>query len=174
DLRFIAMEIVEGETLRDRVARGPLAIDDALAIGLQIASALAAAHKAGIVHRDIKPENVMITPDGYAKVLDFGLAKLREIRGDDVATLLKTTPGVAMGTIGYMAPEQLVGTDVTPAADVFSFGVVLYEMVAGRKPFEAATNTEVVSAILTKPPRALHEVRPDVPPKLEALIAKAL
>src|SRR5207249_4497960 len=146
DLRFIAMELLSGETLQTRLGSGPMAIDDVLEIGTQIASALAAAHKAGIVHRDIKPENVMITPDGYAKVLDFGLAKLREIRGDDVATLLKTTPGVAMGTIGYMSPEQLVGTDVTPAADVFSFGVVLYEMVAGRKPFEAATNTEVVSA----------------------------
>jgi formylglycine-generating enzyme required for sulfatase activity len=174
DLRFIAMEIVEGETLRDRVARGPLAIDDALAIGLQIASALAAAHKAGIVHRDIKPENVIIGPDGYAKVLDFGLAKLREIRGEDAATLLKTTPGIAMGTLGYMAPEQISGGDVTPAADVFSLGIVLYEMVAGRRPFEGATANEVVASILSKSPRPLHEVRADTPPKLEAVISKAL
>ncbi|PYQ31422.1 MAG: hypothetical protein DMF57_14785 [Acidobacteria bacterium] len=174
DLRFIAMEIVEGETLRDRVARGPLAIDDALAIGLQIASALAAAHKAGIVHRDIKPENVIIGPDGYAKVLDFGLAKLREGRGEDAATLLKTTPGIAMGTLGYIAPEQISGGDVTPAADVFSLGIVLYEMVAGRRPFEGATANEVVAAILSKSPRPLHEVRADTPPKLEAVISKAL
>src|SRR5712692_5014503 len=174
DLRFIAMEIVEGETLRDRVARGPLPIDDALAIGLQIAAALAAAHKAGIVHRDIKPENVIVSPDGYAKVLDFGLAKLREMRGEDAATVLKTTPGVAMGTLGYMAPEQLSGGEVTPAADVFSFGVVLYEMISGRRPFGGATNNEIISAILSTTPRPLSELRPDTPPKLERVIAKAL
>lgn len=174
DLRFIAMEMVAGETLRSRVGRGPMAIDDALEIATQIAAALGAAHKAGIVHRDIKPENVIITPDGYAKVLDFGLAKLREIRGEDAATLLKTTPGVAMGTLGYMAPEQLVGGEVTPAADVFSLGVVMYEMVAGRRPFEGSTRPEVVSAILTKTPSAVHLIRADVPPKLEAVVAKAL
>jgi formylglycine-generating enzyme required for sulfatase activity len=174
DLRFIAMEIVEGETLRERVARGPLSIDDALAIGLQIAAALAAAHKAGIVHRDIKPENVIISSDGYAKVLDFGLAKLREIRGEDAATLLKTRPGVAMGTLGYMSPEQISGDDVTPAADVFSLGVVLYEMISGRRPFEGTTSTEVVASILSKAPRPLHEFRRDTPPKLEAVISKAL
>src|SRR3989442_11512152 len=101
DLRFIAMEVVEGETLRDRIARGPLSIDDAISIAVQIAGALGAAHKAGIVHRDIKPENVIIGPDGFAKVLDFGRAKLREIRGDDAATLVKTTRGLTMGTLGY-------------------------------------------------------------------------
>jgi formylglycine-generating enzyme required for sulfatase activity/dienelactone hydrolase len=170
DLRFIAMEIVEGETLRLRLQRSPMPIDEVVGIATQIAAALGAAHKAGIVHRDIKPDNVIITADGYAKVLDFGLAKLREIRGDDAATLLKTTPGVAMGTIGYMAPEQLVGGDVTPAADVFSLGVVLYEMVSGRRPFEGATTTEVVQAILTKAPASLR----DVPGGLAAVIAKAL
>jgi formylglycine-generating enzyme required for sulfatase activity/pimeloyl-ACP methyl ester carboxylesterase len=174
DVRFIAMEIVEGETLRDRVARGPLSIDDAIAIGLQIAGALAAAHKAGIVHRDIKPENVIVSADGFAKVLDFGLAKLREIRNDDAATLLKTTPGLTMGTLGYMAPEQLSGGDVTPAADVFSLGVVLYEMISGRRPFEGTTTTEVVASIVSKAPRPLHELRADTPPKLEAVISKAL
>jgi formylglycine-generating enzyme required for sulfatase activity/dienelactone hydrolase len=156
NLRFMAMEIVEGETLRARLGLGPLPIDDALAIGLQIAAALAAAHKAGIVHRDVKPENVIIRPDGYAKVLDFGLAKLREPRGQDAATVLKTAEGVAMGTLGYMAPEQISGGDITPAADVFSLGVVLYEMVSGHRPVEGAS--------------PLH----DVPPKLEAVIAKAL
>jgi serine/threonine protein kinase len=174
DLRFIAMEMVEGETLRKRLGRGAMSIDETLDIATQIAAGLAAAHKAGIVHRDIKPENVIITPDGYAKVLDFGLAKLRELRGDDAATVLKTTPGVAMGTISYMAPEQLAGGDVTPAADVFSLGVVLYEMVAGRRPFEGATTTEIVSSILSKAPRPIHETQPDIPPKLEAVIAKAL
>ena len=174
DLRFIAMELVEGETLRKRLERGPMAIDDVLDVATQVAAGLAAAHKAGIVHRDIKPENVIITPDGYAKVLDFGLAKLREVRGDDASTVLKTGPGVAMGTISYMAPEQLAGGDVTPAADVFSLGVMLYEMIAGRRPFEGATATEIVSSILSRPPRPLHAWRPDVPPKLEMVIGKAL
>jgi serine/threonine protein kinase len=174
DLRFIAMEMVEGETLRARLERGPMAIDDALDIAIQVAAGVGAAHKAGIVHRDIKPENVIITPDGYAKVLDFGLAKLRELGGEDAATLLKTTPGVAMGTLGYMAPEQLVGGNVMPAADVFSLGVVLYEMVAGRRPFDGTTSTDIVSAILSKSPPLLHELRPDVPPKLQAVIAKSL
>src|SRR5438445_6152187 len=174
DLRFIAMEIVEGETLRDRIARGPLSIDDAISIAVQIAGAPGAAHKAGIVHRDMKPESVIIGPDGFAKVLDFGLAKLREIRGDDAATLLKTSPGLTMGTLGYMAPEQLSGGEVRPAADVFSLGVVLYEMLSGRRPFEGSTTTEVVASIASKAPRPLHEVRPETPPKLEAVVSKAL
>src|SRR5438128_1871171 len=174
NFHFIAMELVRGETLRERIARGPLPIDDVLDLGTQIAAAIGAAHKSEVIHRDIKPENVVIMPDGYTKVLDFGLAKLREIRGDDAATLLKTKPGVAMGTISYMAPEQLVGADVTPAADVFSLGVVLYEMLAGHRPFEGPTATEVVSAILSKAPRPVHDVRGDVPPKLEAVISKAL
>jgi formylglycine-generating enzyme required for sulfatase activity/dienelactone hydrolase/predicted Ser/Thr protein kinase len=174
NLRFIAMELVQGETLRERLGRGPMPVADVLDLGTQIAAAMSAAHKSGVIHRDIKPENVIIMSDGYAKVLDFGLAKLREIRADDAATLLKTKPGVAMGTISYMAPEQLVGADVTPAADVFSLGVVLYEMLAGHRPFEGATTTEVVSAILSKAPRPLHEVRTDLPPKLETVIGRAL
>ena len=173
-LRFIAMELVEGETLRDRIGHGPMAVDDVLNLGTQIAAAISAAHKMGIVHRDIKPENVIITSDGYAKVLDFGLAKLREMRGDEAATLLKTNRGVAMGTIAYMAPEQLVGTDVTPSADVFSLGVVLYEMLAGHRPFGGETTSDVASAILTKPPRPLLDIRSDVPPKLAAVIARSL
>src|SRR5207244_1817987 len=173
-LRFIAMELVEGETLRDRIGHGPMAVDDVLNLGTQIAAAISAAHKMGIVHRDIKPENVIITSDGYAKVLDFGLAKFREMRGDEAATLLKTNRGVAMGTIAYMAPEQLVGTDVTPSADVFSLGVVLYEMLAGHRPFGGETTSDVASAILTKSPRPLLDIRSDIPPKLAAVIAKSL
>ncbi|HET7707423.1 MAG TPA: protein kinase [Thermoanaerobaculia bacterium] len=163
DVRFIAMEIVEGETLRHRIHRGPLAVDEVIDIGTQTAGALAAAHKSGIVHRDIKPENVIITPEGHVKVLDFGLAKLRQVRGEHSATMLKTATGVAMGTLGYMAPEQFFDSDVTPAADVFSLGVVLYEMVAGKRPFEAGED-----------PRDLITVRPEVPPKLAALIARSL
>jgi len=152
-LHFIVMEIVEGETLRDRLARGPLSIDDTLDLGLQISAALGAAHKAGIVHRDIKPENVIIHPDGYAKVLDFGLAKLREPRGEDAATILKTGTGIAMGTLGYMAPEQLAAGEITPAADVYSLGIVLHEMVTGHRPDGKAPS--------------------DAPPKLQAVITKA-
>jgi formylglycine-generating enzyme required for sulfatase activity/dienelactone hydrolase/predicted Ser/Thr protein kinase len=174
DVNFIAMEFIEGETLRTRISRGPMAVDEVVEIATQVAAAIGAAHKAGIVHRDIKPENVIITADGYAKVLDFGLAKLREMRGEDAATLVKTNPGIAMGTIAYMAPEQFVGGDVTPAADVFSLGVMFYEMLAGRRPFEGSTTSEMVSAILTKSPRPLHDVRPEAPPKLEAMIRKAL
>jgi len=174
DLRFIAMEMVEGETLRDRLAHGPMSIDDVFSIAVQIAAAVAAAHKAGIVHRDIKPENVIVNREGYAKVLDFGLAKLRDIRGDDAATLVKTKAGVSMGTLGYMAPEQIAGGDITPSADVFSLGVVLYEMLSGRRPFEGASSTDIVSAIVSKTPVSLHELRRDTPPKLEAVIVKAL
>ncbi|HVR43297.1 MAG TPA: serine/threonine-protein kinase, partial [Thermoanaerobaculia bacterium] len=129
DLHFIAMELVQGETLRARLRRGPLPVEETLDIATQIAAGLGAAHKAGIVHRDIKPENVIITPDGYAKVLDFGLAKLRENSGPDSPTALKTSPGVAMGTLGYMAPEQFTGDEITPATDVFALGVVMQEMV---------------------------------------------
>lgn len=173
-LRFIVMEMVEGETLRKRLARGPMSIDDTLSIGMQIAAALAAAHKAGIVHRDVKPENVIISPDGYAKVLDFGLAKLREFRGQDVSTLLQTGPGVPMGTLGYMAPEQLSGGDVRSSADVFSLGVVLYEMLSGHRPFEGTTATEIAAAILSKSPAPLAAERRDTPPKLQAVIERAL
>jgi formylglycine-generating enzyme required for sulfatase activity/dienelactone hydrolase len=173
-LRFIVMEILEGETLRQRLHRGAMSIDDSLSIGMQIAAALAAAHKAGIVHRDVKPENVIISPDGYAKVLDFGLAKFREFRGADAATLLQTRPGASMGTLGYMAPEQLSGSDVLPSADVFSVGVVLYEMISGRRPFEGTTATEIAGAILSKAPPPLTAQRRDSPPKLQAVIERAL
>ncbi len=122
-LRFIAMEMVGGETLRTRIARGAVPVDDALDIALQITAALAAAHQAGIVHRDIKPENVMVRPDGYVKVLDFGLAKLREPLPNDSATVVKTAAGMAVGTLGYMAPETLSGSgDITAAADVYATG----------------------------------------------------
>ena len=171
---FIAMELVEGQTLRDRAAGKPMPIDEVLDLGVQVASALAAAHKAAIVHRDVKPENVMITPDGYAKVLDFGLAKFRELRSDEAATLLMTQPGMAVGTLGYMSPEQLGAGEVTAAADVFSLGVVLYEIVSGRRPFSGSTQAEVISSILHRMPRALGELRGEIPPKLAAVISKCL
>jgi formylglycine-generating enzyme required for sulfatase activity/dienelactone hydrolase len=169
-IRFIAMELVRGETLRKRLGRGALPVAEAINVGAQITAGVAAAHSAGIVHRDIKPENVIIRPDGYVKVLDFGLAKLRVSTAHDAATVLKTAPGMTMGTLGYMAPEQLTGSDVTPAADVFSIGVVLYEMLAGRSPFRGATATELVGEILSKAPQPLT----NIPPKLETVLFKAL
>ena len=174
DVHFIAMELVAGETLRARIRRGPLSIDEVLHIGSQMAAGLAAAHAARIVHRDVKPENVIIRPDGYVKVLDFGLAKLREARGDDDATVLRTQPGMTVGTLGYMAPEQLSGGEVTPAADVFSLGVVLHEMVSGARPFSGSNATEIITSILTKTPAPAGVGRQGVPPKLERVIARAL
>ena len=150
DVRFIAMEIIEGETLRARIARGAMKPEEVVAIGTQIASALAAARRNGIVHRDIKPENVMITPDGYAKVLDFGLAKLREVRGDDAATVVKTKTGIAVGTLAYMSPEQLSGEDVGATTDVYSLGVVLYEMLHGRRPNETREKSGALEPVIAK------------------------
>jgi eukaryotic-like serine/threonine-protein kinase len=154
DVHFIAMEVVEGETLRSRIARGPIPIDQALDIALQVTAALAAAHEHGIIHRDIKPDNIIIRPDGYAKVLDFGLAKLRDPL--DSATVVKTATGIAMGTIGYMAPEQFTSSDVTAAADVYSLGVVLYEMIHGARPPDSRPGLQ------------------NIPPKLKTVIDKAL
>lgn len=174
DVHFIAMELVEGETLRARLRRGPIPLGDVLQIGVQIAAGLAAAHAAQIVHRDIKPENVIIRPDGYVKILDFGLAKLRDVGSDDEATVLRTQPGMTVGTLGYMAPEQLSGGEITPAADVFSLGVVLYEMVSGVRPFTGSNITEIITAILTKRPEPLGPTRQGIPPKLDRVISRAL
>lgn len=173
-LRFIAMEVVPGETLRQRIRRGEIEIDEVLSIGTQIASALAAAHAVGIIHRDIKPENVIIRPDGYVKVLDFGLAKKQRLQSQDGPTEVRTASGVVVGTLQYMAPEQLAGGQVTAASDVFSLGVVLYEMVGGRRPFEGDTPTQVATAILTASPPPLPELRVATPPRLASVITKAL
>src|SRR5437762_4974111 len=138
--QFIATEFVEGETLRDRLNRAPLNLAETLDVAVQIAGALAAAHKAGIVHRDIKPENIMLRHDGYVKVLDFGLAKLieaEEARPEDLTrSMNQTGTGTVMGTLHYMSPEQSRGEEVDARTDIFSLGVVLYEMVTGQLPFE--------------------------------------
>ncbi len=139
-LHFIATEYVEGETLREHISRAPLTLGRVLDVAVQAASALSAAHQAGIVHRDIKPENIMLREDGYVKVLDFGLAKLAETKTADsaVPTLLQveTEPGRVMGTVSYMSPEQARGLDVDARTDIWSLGVMIYEMAAGRQPFE--------------------------------------
>jgi serine/threonine protein kinase/predicted Zn-dependent protease len=176
----IVMEYVEGMALRERMTSGPVSINEALDIAIQIASALSSAHASGIVHRDIKPENVMVRRDGYVKVLDFGLAKLADTRPDFAdsqvetrAIELKTTPGMVMGTVAYMSPEQARGLPVDARTDVWSLGVVLYEMVARRKPFWGQTQTDVIVAIVEREPEPLSKFRPEAKP-LQRIVTKAL
>src|SRR5438270_12913643 len=152
---YIATEYVEGETLRQKIRSGPLAIGEAADIAAQAAEALSAAHAAGIAHRDVKPENVMVRPDGYVKVLDFGLAKLVERRGADgeaETETAQTNPGTVMGTTWYMSPEQARGLPVDARTDVWSLGVVLYEMLAGSPPFAGSTSSHVIVSILEREP----------------------
>ena len=178
---FIAMQYVEGETLRARLQRGRLREGDALDIAAQVASALASAHEAGIVHRDIKPENIMIRRDRLVKVLDFGLAKLTKNKSEPrdgeskARTLeLKTSPGMVLGTVAYMSPEQARGLEVDHRTDIFSFGAVLYEMLTGKQGFGAASVAETMSAILNDEPEGLR--RPDdmLPPQLVRIVRHCL
>jgi len=173
---FIVTEFIEGETLRQRLTRGPLKIEPALDIGSQVASALCAAHQVGITHRDIKPENIMLREDGIVKVLDFGLAKLTERKGDDseATTLFHTKQGTVLGTAHYMSPEQARGLPLDARTDIFSFGVVLYEMVTGETPFAGETTTDVLASILTVEPPPLSSSQPEVPPELDQITSKAL
>lgn len=177
-LHFMATEYVEGGTLRQHISRPPMTLGRVLDVAVQVAGALAAAHQAGIVHRDIKPENVMLRTDGYVKVLDFGLAKLAEPKAADSAgpTLLQveTEPGLVMGTVSYMSPEQARGLDVDTRTDVWSLGVMIYEMAAGRQPFEGETASDVISLILQKEPLPLTHSLPEVPGELERIVRKAL
>jgi Tol biopolymer transport system component/tRNA A-37 threonylcarbamoyl transferase component Bud32 len=184
DLHFIATEFIEGQTVRERLRNGQLQLRDAVEIAAQVASALSAAHEAGIVHRDIKPENIMLRRDGYVKVLDFGLAKLIEPfraeattitgSGTSAAGQISTDPGKVVGTPRYMSPEQIRGQQVDARADIFSLGVTLYEMIAGRPPFEGATQSEMVAAILHVEPIPLARLSPGAPTELERIVRKAL
>jgi len=164
---FIAMALCEGETLRDRIARGPLPVGEAVEIAEQIAAGLARAHGRGIVHRDVKPANVIVAPDGRVKLVDFGIAKLA-----DQSRL--TRAGTTVGTAGYMSPEQLHGEEPDPRTDVWSLGVVIYEMVTGHSPFEAESETETVKAILRRAQQPMSQLRPGVPPALERIVERAL
>jgi Tol biopolymer transport system component len=176
---YIAMELVEGETLRQRLSTTRLSIREALDIAIQVAAALSAAHGAGIVHRDIKPENVMLRPDGFVKVLDFGLAKLAPTRPefegtDSTRTVLKTEAGVVVGTTAYMSPEQARGQELDARTDLWSLGTVLYELVSGRAAFGGGTTSNIIAAILEREPTPLRTLVPGVPPELERIIGKAL
>jgi serine/threonine protein kinase/cytochrome c-type biogenesis protein CcmH/NrfG len=177
---YIASELIEGETLRQRLMRGPIQLSEAVDIAIQVASALAAAHQAGVVHRDIKPENIMLRPDGYVKVLDFGIAKLAEqevpamIPTDEALSLVETNLGSILGTAHYMSPEQACGGQVDKSTDIWSLGVVLYEMVTGRAPFTGDTPREVMSAILETEPPPLTKYLADSPAELQQIISKTL
>jgi len=169
---FLAMGYYPGETLKDRIARGPLAIDEAAAIAEQLASGLAAAHAADVVHRDLKPGNVILTTSGLVKILDFGLAKLIGPSIDTVTDM--TGAGAAVGTMRYMAPEQARGAQVDPRADVWAFGVVLFEMLTGRVPFPQESAAALLAAILTERPTESRSIGPEIPAELERLITRCL
>src|SRR5205809_1347533 len=181
-VNFIATEFIDGETLRQRIRSVPLKLRDVLDFAIQTASALSAAHAAGIVHRDIKPENIMVRQDGIVKVLDFGLAKLTERPPPEsvnteapTRAVVNTEPGVVLGTAIYMSPEQAHGLQVDARTDIFSLGVVLYEMVAGRLPFEGSTSSEVLASMLSeKESQPLARYSREAPVELERIVSKAL
>ena len=175
----IATEFVEGETLRHRLSRSALTLSETLNIAIQVADALSAAHKAGIIHRDIKPENIMLRPDGYVKVLDFGLAKLSEQAAPAVAAeaptiQVRTGSGIVIGTAGYMSPEQARGLGVDHRSDIFSLGAVMYEMLTRRKPFEGDTPSDTLAAILKTEPPPLSRMAQGVPSELVRIVNKSL
>jgi TolB-like protein len=179
-ISVIASEYIEGETLRERLSRGPVPPTEALDISAQIASALRSAHEAGIVHRDVKPENVMLRPDGYVKVLDFGIAKLAPPRADVAkdnkqnGSEIKTHPGLIMGTHRYMSPEQARGQEVDARTDVWSLGCVLYEMLAGDPPFTGETTSDVMAAVLKTAPKPLAQITTGTPVELQRIVRKCL
>ncbi len=177
--RFLTMEHVEGQTLGSAVPRGGLPMKRFLPLAIALTDAVSAAHRQGILHRDLKPENVMLTPEGRLKVLDFGLAKLWAHSGDDEDRTTRETQSVTqdgriVGTVAYMSPEQAQGLPVDHRSDVFSLGILLYEMTTGERPFQGRTNLSVLSSVLKDTPTPVHELRQDVPRPLARMIQRAL
>lgn len=174
---FIVMELMKGLTLRDRLLTGTLKVHQLVDIGIEIADALQAAHASGIIHRDIKPGNIFLTDQGHVKILDFGLAKLTRAVHETTTTndaLRQTMPGMAIGTVSYMSPEQAAGEDLDGRTDLFSLGVVLYECATGRHPFPGKTSAVILAAILNRTPPAPTTIKPDLPVRLQEVIANCL
>ena len=175
---FIATEFIDGKTLRQHIATTRMKIDQVLDVSIQAASALSAAHAAGIVHRDIKPDNIMLRRDGYVRVLDFGLAKLAENQPSDpeagTIEMVNTAPGIVMGTASYMSPEQARGFDLDARTDIWSFGAVLYEMLTGHLAFAGATTSDIIVSVLEREPVPLARHLPGVPGELQRIIKKCL
>jgi serine/threonine protein kinase len=175
---YLVSELLEGETLREQLNRGRLSIRKAIDYGVQIARGLAAAHEKGIVHRDLKPENLLVTKDGRVKILDFGLAKLTQSQpgsDDNAVTLTKgTEAGTVMGTVGYMSPEQVRGQTADHRADIFAFGAILYEMLAGKRAFQKSTSAETMTAILNQDPPGISQVTTNIPPGLQRVVHRCL
>src|SRR5271167_12389 len=174
---YMVTELLEGETLRERLRHGPVPLRKATDYGVQIAHGLAAAHDKGITHRDLKPENLFVTKDGRVKILDFGLAKLTQPRDSSEleATIAQgTEPGMVMGTAGYMSPEQVKGKTADHRSDIFSFGTILYEMVTGKQTFRKPTSAETMAAILNEDPPSISQVTAAAPPGLQSVVHRCL
>jgi eukaryotic-like serine/threonine-protein kinase len=172
---YLVSELLDGKTLTESIRRGPIPMRKAIDYAIQIAEGLAAAHEKGIVHRDLKPDNIFVTKEGRIKILDFGLAKLMQPKDSVIsAAPTITLPGVALGTVGYMSPEQVRGLETDPRSDIFAFGAILYEMVMGKRTFHGPTSADTMSAILNQEPPSISQLAPDTPPAFERVIRRCL